>query len=1093
MAEFYRVANIKCQGIPDHIGDLTDMIRTNKDKVKIALKISMRKPNIPPNSLFNRSASDFEAVVPLLPAFRFAHEPVRRENAARFVGREAELATLVERIVFSEGGSFLVTGYRGVGKTSFVNQVVRRLAESVLWAAPLLGDTEILEVQLNIARPLEPKELMHHIIRRLYDGLVEKGLFSRLSATLREELLVAYQRTSFNMARKSGETSEKSFGVGEASIGAEKIKAALKTSFLYKRSRSQNLEMTFMGYDDKAAEFDIIRLARQLSEGYEEELTWFERQIKKLRRVPPTRRRLKIVFVFDELDKLEEFTAVTNGKAKPVIDEMLSVLKNLFTTSGISFIFVAGKDLQERWLEDLGRGDSVYESVFCYDKYLACMWADANEICDGFVDWDKLKRHATTAAPQPATTSSSDTVTLSRNGAAPLVYDDFKKYLAYKGRGIPRRIIRGFNEYVQWHGKQPQLAFTRQDVRRMRFYAGLQDLLAQHERRLFGKITEEILNTQQDKSRLGVYYLLDWMLRRGEMEFTALDVIGASQQLSAKIAPTEEVAPEMIRDLIDILLEGEYLIAVGNEQDQVQIGDVSAQKEPRYKLTPRRLAELRGLAGVFEVEAAAFKNEPAVAQKIGPYKIIASVGKGGMGEVYRAWDEKHNRLVAVKVMAANLASDPLAVARFKREAQVLSALQHPGITRFYELGEDTGRPFLVMEFLEGVNLGDLLTRHGKLASDAATAIAKAAADILRYVHDQGIVRNDVKPGNILLSNAGRIYLMDFGIAREALRNEQSITSTGVIVGTPYYMSPEQAAGKPLDARSDIYSFGVVLYEMVTGQRPFAGESAVQTIMAHLQQPAKLPSQFAQLSPELETLIMKCLEKNPEQRFQTMAEVAQALALAPESNTRIDLANFAAQAMQEVQTAKAIEREATQVGPPPAIAEAEPTTLGATEKSHAEEEAATPVTPPLPPPPRAATPPPATPQPQAETQYATQASTTVSTPASAGAYLKMTSAPQITRSKASMRGKFSSSEGKQFSFAQGKLSIGRGSENDIQLDSNLVSKFHARVYEQDGLFYIDDLNSGNGTFVNGKQIRERHPLRAGDEIRVGDCVMAFRTP
>ncbi|NUO82485.1 protein kinase, partial [candidate division KSB1 bacterium] len=882
MAEFYRVAKIKSQGIPDHIGEITDMIRTNKDKVKIAFKISMPKPNTPPNSLFNRSTGGFEAVVPLLPAFRFAHEPVRRENAARFVGREAELATLVERIIFSEGGSFLVTGYRGVGKTSFVNQVVRRLAESMLWAAPLLGDTEILEVQLNIARPLEPKELMHHIIRRLYDGLMEKGLFSRLSAALREELLVAYQRTSFNLARKSGETSEKSFGIGEASIGAEKIKAALKTSFLYKRSRSQNLEMTFMGYDDKAAEFDIIRLARQLSEGYEEELTWLERQIKKLRGVPLTRRRLKIVFVFDELDKLEEFTAVTNGKAKPVIDEMLSVLKNLFTTSGISFIFVAGKDLQERWLEDLGRGDSVYESVFCYDKYLACMWADANNICDGFVDWDKLKRQATTTTPQPAATSSSDTVTLSRNGGAPLVYEDFKKYLAFKGRGIPRRIIRGFNEYVQWNGKQPQLAFTRQDVRRMRFYASLQDVLVQHERRLFGKITEEILNTQQDKSRLGIYYLLDWILRRGEMEFTALDVISASQQLSAKIAPTEEVAPEMIRDLIDILLEGEYLIAVGNEQDQVQIGDVSAQKEPRYKLTPRRLAELRGLAGVFEAEAAALKSEPAIAQKIGPYKIVASVGKGGMGEVYRAWDEKNNRLVAVKVMAANLASDPLAAARFKREAQVLSALQHSGITRFYELGEDTGRPFLVMEFLEGVNLGALLAQHGKLASTVATAIAKATADILRYVHGQGIVRNDVKPGNILLSSAGRIYLLDFGIAREALQSEQSITSTGVIVGTPYYMSPEQAAGKPLDARSDIYSFGVVLYEMVTGLRPFAGESAVETIMAHLQKPATPPSQLVQLSTELEALIMKCLEKSPEQRFQTMAEVAQVLALAPES-------------------------------------------------------------------------------------------------------------------------------------------------------------------------------------------------------------------
>jgi serine/threonine-protein kinase len=1033
---------------------------------------------------------DFEAVVPLLPSFRFAHEPVRSEQAQRFVGRGAELETLVERILFSEGGSFLVTGYRGVGKTSFVNQVVRRLRESVLWAASLLGDIEVLDVQLNLARPLEPKELMHHVIRRLYEGLLEKGLYSRLSAALREELLVAYQRTSFNMVRKVGETAEKSIGLGEASLGAEKLKAALKTSFLYKKSRSQNLEMTFMGYDDKAAEFDLIRLARRLTAGYEEELTWLERQIKKLRRVPPVRRRLKIVFVFDELDKLEEFTAVSNGKAKPFIDEMLGVLKNLFTTSGISFIFVAGKDLQERWLEDLGRGDSVYESVFCYDKYLACLWAGADEICDGFVDWDKLKREA---KQSETSADSSATATLSRENGAPLVYEDFKKYLAYKGRGIPRRIIRGFNEHVQWSGKRPELAFTRPDARRMRFYAGLQDLLGRNERRLFGKITEEILNTQRDKSRLGVYYLLDWILRRGEFEFTMTDLLGASQQLSAKIAPTQDVAPEMIRALLDILSEGEYLAAAGNAQDQVQIGDVGAQKEPRYKLTPRRLAELRGLAEAFEAEAAAFKSEPTSAQKIGPYKIIASVGKGGMGEVFRAWDERNNRFVAVKVMAANLASDPLAAARFKREAQVLSALQHPGIARYYELGEDQSLPYLAMELLEGLNLGDLLARRGKFAGEVAAAIAKAAAEILRYVHGKGIVRNDVKPGNILLSHTGRIYLMDFGIAREALPSEQELTSTGVIVGTPFYMSPEQAQGKTVDSRSDIYALGVVLYEMITGQRPFAGESAVETIMAHLQKSATPPSQLVALSPELETLILKCLEKEPAQRFQTMAELAQALTLAPESSVMVDLRNFAAESAQELQTAKALEREATQVGPTMPAPATTATEVIASEMPHAEEKPAAPkpVASPLPPPqPVAPMPPPPSPQPQAETQFASSLSASESTPAWSGAHLKMKRAPQIERGKMRLRGETASPKDLRFGLVQGKLSLGRDNENDVRLEDHMVSKFHARVYEEAGRFYIDDLNTANGTWVNGKKIREHHALRPGDKIQIGESVMEF---
>ncbi|MEK7728135.1 MAG: FHA domain-containing protein, partial [candidate division KSB1 bacterium] len=259
-----------------------------------------------------------------------------------------------------------------------------------------------------------------------------------------------------------------------------------------------------------------------------------------------------------------------------------------------------------------------------------------------------------------------------------------------------------------------------------------------------------------------------------------------------------------------------------------------------------------------------------------------------------------------------------------------------------------------------------------------------------------------------------------------------------------------------------------------------------TIMAHLQKSATPPSQLVQLSFELEALIMKCLEKNPEQRFQTMADVAQALALAPESKSASDLIRFATQAMQEAQTAKAIEREATQVGPPmapPLAVKEEESSYGASGKEMLEP-APQPVAPSMPLPQPLPTPP--APAPQAETQFA--AST--STPAFGDAYLQITTAPPATRSKFA-RGRVASAPIKNFNLSQGKLSLGRGSENDLQLEGNMVSKFHARVYAQDGKFYIDDLNSGNGTYVNGKKIRERHPLREGDEIRVGDYVMEFK--
>jgi serine/threonine-protein kinase len=475
--------------------------------------------------------------VPLHQSFRFIHEPVNAKSPAQFVGRQLEIASLADRILFSEGGSFLVTGYRGVGKTSFVNQVIRKLEEEAPRAAPVLGATEVVDVYLNVARPMQPSEMMHHIIRRMNDRLIERGIYEHLDDDLREALKLAYDRTSVNMARKVAEASEHSFGVNDASIGGDLLKAAMKFSWSSKRSRTSNYETSYLGYDDKAAEHDVINLSRRLAAGYTRRTTRAARLWRKLRGQAAPRTRLKIIFVFDELDKLEEFTVPTGDDktpGKPAIDEIIGSLKNLFTTSGVSFIFVAGKDLQERWLEDVGRGDSVYESVFAYDKYLPCLWADVGAICDAFVDRDAA------LASYPAQ-----------------IFDAFKKYLAYRGRGIPRRIIRTFNQYVEWDSNQPSLRFASHDVRRMRFFAGLQAMVDEHEATLFGESLEEFSGTQSDKRRLGVYYLIDWILARGMVEFTLKDVLQASRRLSVKIALAEEIAPRVAEDILSVLVDAD--------------------------------------------------------------------------------------------------------------------------------------------------------------------------------------------------------------------------------------------------------------------------------------------------------------------------------------------------------------------------------------------------------------------------------------------------------------------------------------------------------------------------------------------------------
>ncbi len=261
----------------------------------------------------------------------------------------------------------------------------------------------------------------------------------------------------------------------------------------------------------------------------------------------------------------------------------LNALTYLFTTSGISFVFVAGKDVQERWLEDLGRGDGVYESVFSYDKYLPCMWADVESLCDGLVEPDLLQLPA--SAPPRRT------------------FEDFKKFLIYKGRGIPRRVIRGFNEYVQWVDGRPVLAFSRPDLRRIRFYARLQTALAQREAQCFGQIPEEVSGTQRDKRQLGAYYRVDWILRRGTVPFARADAIRASAQLSAKIAPAEEVAPRVIDDLVEFLLREQYVEQVRQTLDQTRIGIGEEKTEARYRVVEARLHQLGGMKGGLDEEA----------------------------------------------------------------------------------------------------------------------------------------------------------------------------------------------------------------------------------------------------------------------------------------------------------------------------------------------------------------------------------------------------------------------------------------------------------------------------------------------------------
>jgi len=270
--------------------------------------------------------------------------------------------------------------------------------------------------------------------------------------------------------------------------------------------------------------------------------------------------------------------------------------------------------------------------------------------------------------------------------------------------------------------------------------------------------------------------------------------------------------------------------------------------------------------------------------RLGSYEIVSPIGAGGMGEVYRARDEKLGREIAVKVLPENLASDAEAVARFEREAFAVAALSHPNILSIFDFGSEGGISFVVTELLEGETLREKLAA-GPLPVRRAADYATQIAEGLAAAHGRGVVHRDLKPENLFVTKDGYVKILDFGLARRTpLVGEESeaptvtaLTEPGVVLGTVGYMSPEQARGQLADSRSDIFSFGVVLYEMLSGERLFRRGSAAETLTAILRDdPPELPEKMRDVSPALERIARRCLEKDPESRFQLARDLAFAL-------------------------------------------------------------------------------------------------------------------------------------------------------------------------------------------------------------------------
>ena len=273
--------------------------------------------------------------------------------------------------------------------------------------------------------------------------------------------------------------------------------------------------------------------------------------------------------------------------------------------------------------------------------------------------------------------------------------------------------------------------------------------------------------------------------------------------------------------------------------------------------------------------------EPGTGRTLGDrYELVSVIGRGGMAEVWEAQDTRLGRRVAIKILRPDLARDPAFQARFRREAQSAASLNHPNIVAAYDTGEDifidgtesTVVPYIVMEYVDGMTLRQILSSGRRLLPERSLEIAAGTLSALDYAHRHGIVHRDIKPANVMLTRTGDVKVMDFGIARALNDSGNTMTSAQTVMGTAQYLSPEQARGEVVDARSDLYSAGVVLYELLTGQPPFTGDSPVSIAYQHVSEQATPPSQLDPTLPrDVDAVVMRSLAKSPDERYQTAAD------------------------------------------------------------------------------------------------------------------------------------------------------------------------------------------------------------------------------
>ncbi|MFJ9631904.1 protein kinase [Streptomyces sp. NPDC101175] len=487
--------------------------------------------------------------MPLHRQFRYIHEPLPAGDAAiPALGHEALVEALKERLTYSHGGAFLVSGFRGVGKSTLV---LRALAETMgAWG----GGDELLVVHLNVARAMTTDQLLFAVVRRIFESLDDRDLLARLPREVQRSLLLAYSRTSLSFTQTQSESSERATSLGLS----PQHRLAPTMSFSGRRTRSQATEAAFLAYSETDVEHDLVRIVHLLNgiEGRPYHQHRRGRRLLRRRGRETARLRVHPVVVLDEVDKL------TDNRPEPIalFEALLGRIKNVLTARGAHFIVVAGPDLHDRALQDSDRGNGVYESVFGWRMYVPCLWDAPDRLVRGLVqagqdgstprpDQGGWGPPALAPAPVPLPYGPDVTYALSRADLDETRLARFISYLSFKARGVPRRLLQEFNSVVAWEDGSPVLSVAEEEWARIDFYARLEAVVSQTITATGSNGSAAPVAIDGDRRRLGGYHVVDWALRSEGRPFTSTDVTGP-EGIDPLLHMTPPAVERLLRHLV---------------------------------------------------------------------------------------------------------------------------------------------------------------------------------------------------------------------------------------------------------------------------------------------------------------------------------------------------------------------------------------------------------------------------------------------------------------------------------------------------------------------------------------------------------------